>query len=80
MAACTVTSGITAGDADGASAGRSDWGNPFGPTARAPCSLTIALATGAVLGAAGDAAAAAEVHGVRVGGDMLFVSLRPLEC
>ncbi len=76
MAACTVTSGITAGDAEGASAGRSDWGSPFGPTARAPCSLTIALATGAVLGAA----ASAEVHGVRVGGDMLFVSLRPLEC
>ncbi len=74
MAACTVTSGITAGD---------DWGNPFDPTARAPCSLTIALATGAVLDAAGEAAAAtaaAEVHAVRVGGDMLFVSLRPLEC
>ena len=80
MAACTVTSGITAGDADGASASHSDWGNPLGPTARAPCSLTIALATGAVLGVAGDAAAAAEVHAVRVGGDMLFVSLRPLEC
>jgi hypothetical protein len=80
LAACTVTSGITAGDAEGAIAGRSEGGNPFGPTAQAPCSLTIALATGAVLGAAGDAAAAAEVHGVRVGGDMLFVSLRPLEC
>jgi hypothetical protein len=51
------------------------------PTARTPCSLSVALPTGILVSAAGGAVptlGAAAVHGVRVGGDMVFVSLRPL--